>query len=867
MENNQGVGERQYNDITPIQQGVEDKSAATTLSGYAGAVSQLTGIAEQQVTAFKQAEQRQNLAQGEAMYEQALTREAEMIKQGVPSSKIAAYRSASEKEVGAYLPFSDRLTMRSKFEKTAYGRSLTQKTPEEVRVSQIQTIAKEKNYDLTTDQGVAAAEAQLYLSTNSMENYVQFSANYQPIFANDMNAILDGPGTPEEKYNLFEQAMTPIRMAAYNIKDPELKAGLLAQYDNQLANYKSAADPTKQATHQESRNRLLQANRTAAMMAATPNNAIVAQEMIKNYGPLAEILIGQLGLAETAKEDYIAKSTALNNLSKGLYNPKDASSSSVVEALGAGAKEVVRTGGNSLPLTQPINTVLEETALRMPKLSTDELYPIMEDLANGGLGELISSGEEVLTPETREAFLEGLERFVPDKIGPIVQGAFEKRANKTGRVGAQDTTVLGDLGDYLDMEIVGGQVVYVGETSDAQRGAKYANEDFSSDLTTIVKAVSIVSGSTMEEALERLKPSLLPEKSLEGPVAPDVQGPVGPQEGTVSVSQEGVSQGTGVAQDEEILVEDELGPMTLKETDDPELNSQIREVATLIDKVEDPSVSYALKRKLASLNSTLAGKSMGGRSGRPKEKQDYSKGPTPFTDEQMSRGSELLQNAKAPSEGGETNIYYGGQTDISLDEQYEKRKVKERADALLENVVMPPETAISKEASLWAEYYNAEHESAKDPQKTLKQKTKEYIEAADIEVLPEVKESATSAFNSGVFDGELRLLGLDKKEAARILADYSKVETSGGKNNTISDGGAGGYFQVVPTTFRSLITEEKIVGPLALDQLGKTEEELLSLSNKEIGEYLRDDSKAAGIFGAAALVSRLMAAKRRGAYD
>ncbi len=802
MENNYSVGERQLSDTLSVQQGVEDKSAATTLSGYAGAVSQLTGIAEQQVTAFKQAEQKQNLAQGEAMYEQALTREAEMIKQGVPSSKIAAYRSASEKEVGAYLPFSDRLTMRSKFEKTAYGRSLTQKTPEEVRVSQIQTIAKEKGYDLTTDQGVAAAEAQLYLSTNSMENYVQFSANYQPIFANDMNAILDGPGTPEEKYNLFEQAMTPIRMAAYNIKDPELKAGLLAQYENQLANYKSAADPTKQATHQESRNRLLQANRTAAMMADMPNEAIALEETIKMFGPIAPLMFGPDNAGEVAKKTITANVNALNNLSRGLYNPKDANSSSVVKAIGNGAKEVVRTGGSNAAVNESVNTILEETALRMPKLSTDELQPVIEDLANGGIGELISSGEEVLTPETREAFLEGLERFVPDKVGPIVQGAFEKRTNKIGRVGAQDTTVLGDLGDYLDMEIVGGQVVYVGENDAAKRGAKDANEDFSSDLTTIVKAVSIVSGSTMEEALERLKPSLLPEKSLEGPVAPDVQGPLGPQEGTVSVSQEGVRQGTGVAQDEEILVEDELGPMTLKETDDPELNSQIREVATLIDKVEDPSVSYALKRKLARLNSTLSGKgkSTGGRSGRDSKVRE------------------------------------------------EKNSVK-------------------KEASLWAEYYNAEHKSSKDPQKTLEQKTKEYINSADIEVLPEVKESATSAFNSGAFDGELRLLGLDKKEAARILADYSKVETSGGKNNTISKTGAGGYFQVIPTTFKSLITREKIVGPLALDQLGKTEEELLSLSNREIGEYLRDDSKAAGIFGAAALVSRLMAAKRRGAYD
>ena len=794
MENNYSVGERQLSDTLSVQQGVEDKSAATTLSGYAGAVSQLTGIAEQQVTAFKQAEQKQNLAQGEAMYEQALTREAEMIKQGVSSSKISAYRSASEKEVGAYLPFSDRLTMRSKFEKTAYGRSLTQKTPEELRVSQLQTIAKEKNYDLTTDQGVAAAEAQLYLSTNSLQNYAQLSDHYQPIFANDMEAILNGPGTFAEKSNLFEQAMFPIRTAAYNIKEPELKEGFLAYYDKQLANYKAAANPAEQAIQAESRNRIVEANESAAMRAGMPDQAKVYEFLIGKFGPDAALIMGHNPIRESIGEAYPAMLDELKTLSEGSFNPKNPNSSLAVKAIGRGAKELVRTGGSNPAVNESVNTILEETALRMRKLSTDELQPVLENLANGGMGELISSGEEVLTSETQAEFIENLQKYKEDVIGPIVQGAFEKRTKKPGRSRTGDTTVLGDLSDSLDIKVVGGQVVYVGETSDAQRGAEKANEDFSSDLTTFIKAAAVVSGSTMEEALERAKPSLLPEKSLERLV--------GPQEGTVSVSQEGVRQGTGVAQDEEILVEDELGPMTLKETDDPELNSQIREVATLIDKVEDPSVSYALKRKLSRLNSTLAGKG-------------------------ESAGGRSVRNSKV---------------------REEKNSVK-------------------KDASLWAEYYNAEHKSSKDPQKTLEQKTKEYIESADIEVLPEVKESATSAFNSGAFDGELRLLGLDKKEAARILADYSKVETSGGKNNTISKTGAGGYFQVIPTTFKSLITEEKIVGPLALDQLGKTEEELLSLSNREIGEYLRDDSKAAGIFGAAALVSRLMAAKRRGAYD
>ena len=58
------------------------------------------------------------------------------------------------------------------------------------------------------------------------------------------------------------------------------------------------------------------------------------------------------------------------------------------------------------------------------------------------------------------------------------------------------------------------------------------------------------------------------------------------------------------------------------------------------------------------------------------------------------------------------------------------------------------------------------------------------------------------------------------------------------------------------------ISKEGIIGPKALKALGKTGKGIINMSNKEFAKYLRDDSKAAGIFGAAALVSRLAAARR-----
>ena len=164
--------------------------------------------------------------------------------------------------------------------------------------------------------------------------------------------------------------------------------------------------------------------------------------------------------------------------------------------------------------------------------------------------------------------------------------------------------------------------------------------------------------------------------------------------------------------------------------------------------------------------------------------------------------------------------------------------------------------------TFWAKFYNAEHVTAKNPDKKLAQQIARFKNAANMDVLPEVRESAVAAFESGAFDGELKNLGITRDQAANYLSEISKVESSGGSNNTISTGGAAGYFQVIPSTFRSLIENEGVIGRKALAYLGKTKDELLGMSNQEIQNYLQKDQTAGATFGAAALVSKLAAAQR-----
>lgn len=153
---------------------------------------------------------------------------------------------------------------------------------------------------------------------------------------------------------------------------------------------------------------------------------------------------------------------------------------------------------------------------------------------------------------------------------------------------------------------------------------------------------------------------------------------------------------------------------------------------------------------------------------------------------------------------------------------------------------------------LWAQYYNAEYTD----EKGIESKAKQYRNAQKIKVLASTKKAITGAIESGAFDAEISSLSVSPVFLQEALENVSKVETSGGRNNTISSGMAGGILQVIPSTFKFLITSG-VVGNKSLKYLGKTKEDLLGMGNEEIAEYLRDNNKAGGLFGLAAFINKL----------
>ena len=155
----------------------------------------------------------------------------------------------------------------------------------------------------------------------------------------------------------------------------------------------------------------------------------------------------------------------------------------------------------------------------------------------------------------------------------------------------------------------------------------------------------------------------------------------------------------------------------------------------------------------------------------------------------------------------------------------------------------------SEEATFWAEKYNA------DKSVPMEERTAAFTKKQSVKVLKKTTKAIEQAVGSGAFEVEMKSRGLTGDSVVAALENISKVETNGGRNNTISSGMAGGVLQVIPSTFKDLLNRD-VIGPKALKALKKTKEELLSMSDQESAEYLRDNDKAGAMFGLAAYLNK-----------
>ena len=173
-----------------------------------------------------------------------------------------------------------------------------------------------------------------------------------------------------------------------------------------------------------------------------------------------------------------------------------------------------------------------------------------------------------------------------------------------------------------------------------------------------------------------------------------------------------------------------------------------------------------------------------------------------------------------------------------------------QAHMMLDEAIAREDGPQFDQAMFWADKYNA------DVSVPLEERVEAFNKKQSVDVLPSVTKAVKSAVSSGAFVAEMESRGLSEDVVVAALENISKVETNGGRNNTISTGGAGGILQVIPSTFDDLLSRD-VVGPKALKSLGKTKEELLALSNEEKGNYLKGDDKAAAIFGLAAFLNKM----------
>lgn len=132
-------------------------------------------------------------------------------------------------------------------------------------------------------------------------------------------------------------------------------------------------------------------------------------------------------------------------------------------------------------------------------------------------------------------------------------------------------------------------------------------------------------------------------------------------------------------------------------------------------------------------------------------------------------------------------------------------------------------------AKLWGEIYQSES----DPNKMAK-----FIQHQSIDLVEGVQEAVEAALD--VFKGDKGLK--DQQGLRELLIATAKHESLGGRYLEQGGGGpARGAWQVEPATARDIIKTSGLIGPKAERFLGLTKKEILAMSDKELGEFLKSN--------------------------
>lgn len=646
--------ERQLGDVVGVQSGVEDRSAATKASGLAQAVGQVGGASLDIYGAVQQKQADEATAAATAQYEELLKQEEAYRERGVSSSKLRAWRIEKEKEIAPYISFEDRLSLRSKYDK-AFGGVLTEETFEDREEKLIEETALKINVDPRTEVGREAVAEYRRAEANAGQDAQKLATGLLPVVYAQADAVVNNNSmTYEQKKMQLEILRNQVAQDTMSLRgDKEYRDSIIRQYDGILNTFLETIDPAKQADKAANLNRLtLERNKAAALSVVGPSGKTLVA--IDSLFPNGSAALFKQQFVKGAPDFYNNIHSAITELSKGNFNPTTQTGGDALQVIDIAADEAVKSGSPVEGLDNSLVTIQEETALRLPSASPDSVKSYIESMA-GQAGTYYKNNIDRIPPETRQKAEGALVGHFNDKVRPLVAKAFEEKLGSgIGRRAVANRKTAVERQDSIQITSFGDMLVFTTTDPSARENVKSLNEDISSDLSLYARALSNVTGATLEETGAQLRDYLFDQMTPAEAETEETAEAVAP------VSQEGVAQGMAVADDEQVMLEKQLDERVLSEAKGTKYEEDYKALNAQLDAVKDPSLRYVLKKRYSDLLLDInPGVSTGGRSRKVGKTSPKAEGTTKFTESQMQLGSQLLgevpddvaQETKVPTLG------------------------------------------------------------------------------------------------------------------------------------------------------------------------------------------------------------------------
>lgn len=527
--------ERQYSDTLTPQQGVEDKSAATKMTGYASAVGSLSSTASTAMSAYDDiTEKKQEAAEVDAynVYDAGLVQYREMQKSGVPQEKLRGYMADLESKVGSMgLDAKARVTHRAKRE----GLEMWEKSPEEEIRAEITDSGLREGFDRNDPNFYAKAERAWELKNNPKKEVNSMIGGAVQLVSDHLDVMRPGE-TFQEFEARAESYQAMVRQSVVHLPK-EARDQVINAADKLITSRLTKHDPKKRSANSKAVVDAMGSEELAQLFKA--NNGVSTYLRLLEIAPNANVT-KQLG--NRVEGDLLA---TLLDMGKGVDQlaqgqmPQSGSPEGKASLSAVSDQIVSELRGEGIsPTSEKIVATIVDQAPQQIELGEPWEYEAVIDSLYSGVGDAIADMGTKLDFDRKQRLIDSVEKEFTNNILPIINNTVNDKAifggNARGFGGRTSSPT--SAAQFLKVGMWGDRVVFSAQTKEqgVPEHAQRLNKKLSKDLSKFIVAQAKLTGTSPEEVLNTYIPLILPDSKIN------------PIEQVGEVSQEGVQQGEPV---------------------------------------------------------------------------------------------------------------------------------------------------------------------------------------------------------------------------------------------------------------------------------------------------------------------------------